>query len=537
MTRRTIPILCGAALAAAALPSAASAAQFCVHKPATTCAAGATDVGDALQLALNQAKANGAGGDTITIGPGTFEGPWVADTSAAETVSIVGSGQATVLTTDLPGSWLVEGGTGDLRISDLAITLPDGAGVIGALRDVRRVERVTITGSDINGVRLPADGAVADSAITTLAGIAVSVPIGADDVTIDRSILQGDNAVATRAANTRVRRSQLTGGELGVFGNGASGARIEDTTVRMPSGDTAIQLQCDATRDGSGLIKHVSADGPVTSRCDGYPARTAHVEVDSSIFWSTHWGICADGAATIETNYSWITPQTCAPLPVGAWISYPGDQAGPSPLVGGGDLRALPGSVAIDRGRPAPAGPAFDVIGGLRSVDGNGDGVARPDIGAYELVPAPPVPAGGGGGGAAPEVPSTDPAPIADPGPEPIVPVEPVTPPAAVDVAALLRQMLASGERGAYTLAFPQAGKLRVVWRTAKGRVLARGAVRRAATGEAQLQVRLTRRGRRAARAGHRTRVSARATFTPAGGAPVAVRRSVRFAVAQRRAA
>ena len=67
-------------------------------------------------------------------------------------------------------------------------------------------------------------------------------------------------------------------------------------------------------------------------------------------------------------------------------------------FAGPGDLRLRPGSPLIDAGRPGPLANAEaqeDALGYVRAADGNGDGVLRRDIGAYELQPAPPpAPAG-----------------------------------------------------------------------------------------------------------------------------------------------
>ena len=59
-----------------------------------------------------------------------------------------------------------------------------------------------------------------------------------------------------------------------------------------------------------------------------------------------------------------------------------------------GDYRLLPGSPAIDAGNnAAPQIPAADLDGNPRIADGNGDGTARIDMGAYEAVNSnrPPV--------------------------------------------------------------------------------------------------------------------------------------------------
>jgi hypothetical protein len=50
-----------------------------------------------------------------------------------------------------------------------------------------------------------------------------------------------------------------------------------------------------------------------------------------------------------------------------------------------GDWRPRPGSPAVDAADPATA-PSVDAAGVLRPIDGDGDGVALPDIGAFELV-------------------------------------------------------------------------------------------------------------------------------------------------------
>jgi hypothetical protein len=67
-----------------------------------------------------------------------------------------------------------------------------------------------------------------------------------------------------------------------------------------------------------------------------------------------------------------------------------------------GDFSLSAGSPLVDRGDPALAGPnELDLAGAPRSVDGDGDCAAAPDIGAFERpdVHAPCGSGGGGGGG------------------------------------------------------------------------------------------------------------------------------------------
>jgi hypothetical protein len=61
------------------------------------------------------------------------------------------------------------------------------------------------------------------------------------------------------------------------------------------------------------------------------------------------------------------------------------------------DYHLAPGSAMIDMGDPAaPAPGVLDIDGSDRETDGNGDGVARRDIGADETAAVPPAPPGSG---------------------------------------------------------------------------------------------------------------------------------------------
>jgi hypothetical protein len=78
----------------------------------------------------------------------------------------------------------------------------------------------------------------------------------------------------------------------------------------------------------------------------------------------------------------------------------------------GGDFHLATDSPLLDRGTATPLDGlgAFDLDGNARVSDGNGDGAAAPDLGAYERPQPAPAPGGGDGSGAGGSAPASQPA-------------------------------------------------------------------------------------------------------------------------------
>ncbi|MGH2949786.1 MAG: hypothetical protein ACRDPC_26590, partial [Solirubrobacteraceae bacterium] len=142
----------------------------------------------------------------------------------------------------------------------------------------------------------------------------------------------------------------------------AAGARMESVAVigavEVESGElTARHL----TVFGSGPVGVRVADG-------------AAATVSNTVVWGFERGF--EGNAAVSHSYA----------------ADPGFVAPP------GDLRLRADSPLVDAGDPAPltAGePHEDALGDVRAMDGNGDGTARRDVGAFERrPPAPPATAG-----------------------------------------------------------------------------------------------------------------------------------------------
>jgi len=131
----------------------------------------------------------------------------------------------------------------------------------------------------------------------------------------------------------------------------------------------------------------------------------------------------------------------------------------------GGDLRLRPGSPLIDAGRPDPLDideAATDLAGAARVSDGNGDGVAIRDLGAYEspavAPPAPPAEPPPGPG--EPATPAS--APPASPAP---APPAAATPGADRRAPRLARLRLRGGARPRLTGRLDEPGRVTVTIR------------------------------------------------------------------------
>jgi hypothetical protein len=124
---------------------------------------------------------------------------------------------------------------------------------------------------------------------------------------------------------------------------------------------------------------------------------------------SSNGGVASVDIATSSYDPAKTIGVVGLPGPTDLTVADPGFV---DPVAGNYALRA--DSPLVDHGEAAlPAGLATtDLAGGARLVDGNGDGVARTDIGAYEYAPpAPPAPPAGP---AAPAAPAGTAVPIAN---------------------------------------------------------------------------------------------------------------------------
>jgi hypothetical protein len=395
-----------------------------------------------LQGALTASSSNAVLLDTVRIGPVTLEdGPFISSSP----VDIVGAGVGQTVLTNPPGTTqpvLSLTGEGNETVSDLSIRLapstgsfvPEGLVIYGGVAGRGIAERLDIS----------APGPLNTIGLGAFAGLGATLR----DSTVAVAPTDGSIAVAANEGAT-VERATLVGTIGLVAGSGAppphptSLGRYLDITAREPvaAEGTTLKVESSLLRShgpfstgllarGSGGLNesatleatNVTVLGDGTSGGVGIRVQGVRNEVprhgDATVILRN--SLLANFATPISRSGESAAPgfnaglglvtishssydQTIPPLAEGPGSVSAGEDLGAVDprFLGPGDFHLADDSPLIDAGEAVPA-PSADLDGAPRALDGNGDGSALPDIGAFEhatvVGPAPP----GAGAGAPP---------------------------------------------------------------------------------------------------------------------------------------
>jgi hypothetical protein len=488
--------------------SAASAADLCVA-PATGCTQQNSfpATGAGLQDALN-AAAGSAGPDRVLVGAGTYTANAKGFSyTAADPVEVAGAGRgATVLTAPAgtatvlaftpasPGSSLHD------LTARLGADAPNNGEALQLAAPARdlTIDEAPSQASFRRGVRLESGGSLADSAIELpQQAPTVAMQVVATDGAVRRTSIRAATGITANAgAKLLAKRLAVTTRDAALDVTGAS-VTIRNSLVRMLTSTmyAAIYAETQPLHDA-----HLVVDGVTVIGAGGQSqgisaanllneAQTTDVVVRNSVIRGFGNSLLRDehapGHVTLDIQWSDFDPATVDDSGAGA-IAMADDTFVADPgFVGADDFHLKPSSSLVDAGDPAaPAADETDLDGADRALDGDGDGIGRRDVGAYEAGDGPPVvvdPPGGDVPAPAGETPAPagDTTPAGDTAPtgEPVPPVTPVGVPGADRLAPRLSGLRA-GRRGharRVRVRFTLDESARVVVRVGRRRVVLAG--------------------------------------------------------------
>jgi hypothetical protein len=407
------------AVAAALIPAAAAnATTYCVGSyPGCSGTSEPT-----LQAALTASEGT-PGSDSVFIGDGTYTGPFTWDPSGVSgTLAIIGHSQtATHLTVPAPPSPTSatvlklgsDSNSAVASVSDLGFTIPSGS--VTGLQTSGNVSSVTVTrtgtSSCANGILASGNAAVQS----------VTVDMAAEDqcgntgvnlyeqATLSDSTVAGGYAVEATGGQHTIRRTTITADYTGVESCGDNVSEVDNVLVRL-RGDNATAFDTYTNRCGGSTavstqtISHATVIG---TGADGQVlAHVAAPSNGSNAAAATLTSVVADGVALTAYRESadGNGPSQASITFRNSLVDLTHQLAqGPGQVVDGGgnltgaplftdaingDFRPLWNSPLVDHGSTAPLDPSsestFDLLGRSRIADGDGDGVPRRDIGAYE---------------------------------------------------------------------------------------------------------------------------------------------------------
>jgi hypothetical protein len=411
-----------------ALAAPASATTFCLPNASfAACPSGAT-VPASLEAALTTSSNDGIP-DRVVIDSGlTLDQTGGAVSTGADPVEIAGVGRgvgggATKISSTISGTSgaVLNVQSRPATIHDLDIVDPAsfnagfGTALVTGSATVQNVDVQSQNLGGSNGVVLGGGSTFTDGAFYGVAGVegqgaiddAVESGPPAGSATVSRvTINDASSGVSLFNGSTplTIRRSLIVNPiSYGVLVNDSGIGNIQNTVIR--TNGTAIALNAQQLNNsGTALLTVRNVTAVRSGATDDQPALNAVVNagvtgsaqmvVDDSIVsgYANSYGRTgsASGTANLTIRHSDLFYPGVFPSGFSTGtgsLTFASSNIYADPLFAGAtDFHLLPGSLAIDQADPASA-IVEDFDGSPRPTDGDGDGVARNDMGAFEYQP------------------------------------------------------------------------------------------------------------------------------------------------------
>jgi hypothetical protein len=391
---------------ACALPAVASATDYCVGSN-TSCAP--ADHRDKFQNALNDAAA-APDPDRILLGAETYKagtGAGYVYNAPTSPVEIIGAGVGKTLLTGPAGAdYILQlfGGTAS-SVSDLTVHAPsnvafgfDGIDTSNTARRIEVTEEDGQANNFRNGLYLRDGGTLEDSTVTMGSSGYHTAAVFLDGGHVRGSILSGPFAATVNSGS--IDRSRLFGRELGIYAY-AGASTVTSSYIYAGEGDGILAESysgfafSSVAADAVTIVSGSPGTAGARASTDPDPGWGAEITLTNAILRGFTNALDASapgqGDARVTASYSDYDPTGNSTSSAHAFISERNvSNVGDAAFVNaaGGDYHLLPGSPLIDAGDPAAA-QGLDLDGNPLVTDGNGDGTARRDIGAFEAAAEP----------------------------------------------------------------------------------------------------------------------------------------------------
>ena len=348
-------------------------------------------------------------------------------------------------------------GTPESSVSDLSIVAPapsNQSPIVWALTLYGKATRIHVTGANsFVAVQMHGGSSIADSTIDGSSGSA-TVNVAGDSSITGSSIRTSGTALNVGSGSLNISRSRIDASK-GATVSGAGSLSIDDSLV-VTHGGAGLTTDLGGLTTLTAVNDTIVGDGSSTGIVAGKGnVSHTHVTLQNTTISGYAESIHANqdgGSVDAKVTGSNYDAATVVASP-GQLDSSQGNLNVDPRFVdaANGDFHLLPDSLLIDAGSATGTADA-DLDGAARSLDGNGDGSALPDIGALER-PAVPVK-------------TPDPSPVPTPQPQP----SPQPPPSAGSGAPVIKALSYSHRH--FRVALSKKARVKITIRRRTGRAL-----------------------------------------------------------------